>query len=240
MMMHEVVVVSCQRNFLLLHHKSQESWCSTSCCASSKLKHARPTPACPSRTYTIALLAPHPGGQVQVESDSDPLALPRMAIVSRPSTRRQGSASCWAAAAVLLCLLLLSCLAPTVDAQVRRDFCLDVCVRMVRGAVCGFGGMSGAWSSWGGRKRDVHVPPCGLPSDTHSHGRAGVRMRNMANRSIQLTPPFPCTQRKKQWGMKKKDQKKDGAVRPEDVPGGKFMSQKSELSFGGLAAGVID
>lgn len=26
----------------------------------------------------------------------------------------------------------------------------------------------------------------------------------------------------RQWGMKKKEQKKDGAVRPEDVPGGAF------------------
>ena len=37
-----------------------------------------------------------------------------------------------------------------------------------------------------------------------------------------LTPP-PTDTQTQQWGMnKRKDQKKDGAVRPEDVPGGAY------------------
>lgn len=76
------------------------------------------------------------------------------------------------------------------------------------------------WGGWGGWVVVVVVVSCVV----RGAWRAGRVHTPTLCRGLNanLTPPPTATQTQ-QWGMnKRKDQKKDGAVRPEDVPGGAY------------------
>lgn len=54
----------------------------------------------------------------------------------------------------------------------------------------------------------------------HRGGFEAPSLVDSTIRLVELTDQLHVHTHDVQWGMKRKDQKKDGAVRPEDVPGG--------------------